>query len=162
MLVRPTLEELLEKVESRYVLSILSAKRARQLVDGAQSLTEPTTPNHVTTAAEEIAEGKIFAVPGKHDDKLTIPLRPEVEIERRRVEEEKLNARIRKEMEEESVSRQVGVELALNAISRAIDENVAEQQAEPEPEVTETEEKESPYALETLIVEIDDEDDEEE
>ena len=38
MLVRPSLEQLLPKVESRYTLAMLVAKRTRQLVDGAQPM----------------------------------------------------------------------------------------------------------------------------
>ena len=38
MLVKPPLERLLPKVENRYTLAILVAKRARQLVDGAETV----------------------------------------------------------------------------------------------------------------------------
>lgn len=38
---------------------MLAAKRARQLKDGAPPLVEPTSPNLLTTALQEIAAGKI-------------------------------------------------------------------------------------------------------
>ncbi len=38
MLVKPPMENLLPKVDNRYTLAILVAKRARQLVDGALPL----------------------------------------------------------------------------------------------------------------------------
>ncbi|NCU26411.1 DNA-directed RNA polymerase subunit omega [Candidatus Nomurabacteria bacterium] len=103
MLVKPTMEKLLGKVSSRYILTILAAKRARQLVNGAQPLAESETPNHVTMACEEISAGKVVAVRGIHS--ATVPLRPEVEAERLREEMEKRNARYREEMEEESNAR---------------------------------------------------------
>jgi DNA-directed RNA polymerase subunit omega len=45
--------------KSRYSLVVLAAKRARQLKDGAPPLVEPTSPNLLTTALQEIAAGKI-------------------------------------------------------------------------------------------------------
>lgn len=45
--------------KSRYSLVVLAAKRARQLRDGAPPLIEPTSPNLLTTALQEIAAGKI-------------------------------------------------------------------------------------------------------
>lgn|GEM_PF-5099656 len=47
------------KPKSRYSLVVLAAKRARQLRDGAPPLIEPTSPNLLTTALQEIAAGKI-------------------------------------------------------------------------------------------------------
>ncbi len=103
MLVKPTMENLLQKVSSRYVLTILAAKRARQLVDGAQPMAKSETPNYVTTACEEIAVGAVLPVRGIHE--VHVPLRPEVEAERLREEIEKRNARYREDMEEESNAR---------------------------------------------------------
>jgi DNA-directed RNA polymerase subunit omega len=45
--------------KSRYSLVVLASKRARQLKDGAPPLVEPTSPNLLTTALQEIAAGKI-------------------------------------------------------------------------------------------------------
>lgn len=103
MLVKPTMESLLKKVSSRYVLTILAAKRARQLVDGAQPMAKSETPNFVTTACEEIAAGKVLPIKGIHH--VHVPLRPEVEADRLREEIEKRNARYREDMEEESNAR---------------------------------------------------------
>ncbi|MHB1454451.1 MAG: DNA-directed RNA polymerase subunit omega [Saccharofermentanales bacterium] len=103
MLVKPTMESLLKKVSSRYVLTILAAKRARQLVDGAQPMAKSDTPNFVTNACEEIAAGKVLPIKGIHH--VTVPLRPEVEADRLREEIEKRNARYREDMEEESNAR---------------------------------------------------------
>lgn len=81
MLIKPPLEKLLPKVECRYTLAMLVAKRTRQLVDGAQPMIESDSPNLVTLACEEIAAGKVICVEGSHNP--TVPLRPEVEEARR-------------------------------------------------------------------------------
>ncbi len=80
MLTKPTIESLLPKTENRYVLSMLTAKRARQLVDGAQPMIDSKTENVVSLAAEEIDADMVKAVKGKVE--VTVPLRPEVEAER--------------------------------------------------------------------------------
>lgn len=80
MLVKPTLEKLLPKVDNRYTLAILVAKRARQLVDGAQPLMFSESPNLVTVACEELASNRISCVKGQVTP--FIPLRPEIEAAR--------------------------------------------------------------------------------
>jgi len=59
MMVKPTVSELLEKVDDRYQLVVITAKRARQLAVGEEPLTKKVEPSTVSTAAREIAEGKI-------------------------------------------------------------------------------------------------------
>ncbi len=55
----PGISELMNKVDCRYTLVIESAKRARQLVDGAEPLTEKHEQNPVSQAAAEIFSEKI-------------------------------------------------------------------------------------------------------
>lgn len=55
----PGVSELKDKVDCRYTLVIESAKRARQLVDGAEPLTESQEANPVSQAAKEIYLDKI-------------------------------------------------------------------------------------------------------
>jgi len=81
MLVKPPLEQLLPKVESRYTLAMLVAKRTRQLVDGAQPMVETDSPNLVTVACEEIAQDKVVCCEGIFTP--VVPLRPEIEEARR-------------------------------------------------------------------------------
>lgn len=59
MIVKPTVKELLEKVDNRFELVVATAKRARQLADGAEKLTDVDEESPVTIAANEIAEGKV-------------------------------------------------------------------------------------------------------
>ena len=55
----PGVSELKEKADCRYTLVVESAKRARQLVDGAEPLTETQEANPVSQAAKEIYSDKI-------------------------------------------------------------------------------------------------------
>jgi len=55
----PSISELKDKADCRYTLVIESAKRARQLVDGAEPLTETQESNPVSQAAKEIYYDKI-------------------------------------------------------------------------------------------------------
>ena len=61
MMVKPTVNELLEKAENRYALVIATSKRARQLSMGAKPMTNKKEESMVTLAADGIAEceGKI-------------------------------------------------------------------------------------------------------
>lgn len=58
-MLEPELDKILEKVDCRYTLVVEVAKRARQLVDGAQALTEEPDPNPVTEAVKEVYEEKV-------------------------------------------------------------------------------------------------------
>ncbi|MTI69932.1 MAG: DNA-directed RNA polymerase subunit omega [Firmicutes bacterium] len=55
----PSINELLEKVDSRYTLVMLVSKRARQLVEGDEPGVEVRTTKSVTTALEEFYEEKL-------------------------------------------------------------------------------------------------------
>ncbi len=62
MMVKPTVNDLLKKSENRYELVIATSKRARQLSEGAEPLTDKKEESNVTLAADEIAEGKVTIV----------------------------------------------------------------------------------------------------
>lgn len=115
MLVKPTLESLLKKVDSRYTLSVVAAKRARQLVNGAQPLAHSDTPNFVTTACEEIKAMRIIPMKGILD--VYIPLRPEVAAERLAAKTALENARLQEAIEETITrnARSAAKEAAMNA-----------------------------------------------
>jgi DNA-directed RNA polymerase subunit omega len=53
------LSDLLEKADCRYTLVVETAKRARQLIDGAQPLTEDEDPNPVSQAVNEVLADRI-------------------------------------------------------------------------------------------------------
>ena len=59
-MVNPSTDRLMKKVDSRYALVVLAAKRSRQLLDGADLLsTEARSTKNVSNALEEIVESKI-------------------------------------------------------------------------------------------------------
>ena len=62
MMIYSTLSTLLDKVDSKYSLVVAVSKRARQLVDGQQSLVESNSIKPVSIAIQEICEGKIKCV----------------------------------------------------------------------------------------------------
>ncbi len=61
---RVDLDALLERVGSKYAMVILAARRARQLVNGAQPLVETQAGKPVTIALEELRAGKLEYVTG--------------------------------------------------------------------------------------------------
>lgn len=62
MMVKPSVNELLQKAENRYALVIATSKRARQLAMGEKPLTDKKEESMVTLAADEIAEEKVKIV----------------------------------------------------------------------------------------------------
>ncbi len=58
-MIYPPLSSLLGKVDSRYTLVVATAKRARQLADGAHKLSKCISEKPVTIALNEINENKI-------------------------------------------------------------------------------------------------------
>ena len=61
MIVKPTVKELLTKVDNRFELVVVTSKRARQISNGQEVLTSVNAESSVTLAANEIAEGKVSA-----------------------------------------------------------------------------------------------------
>jgi len=60
-LLEPSIDSLQEKVDSKYVLVTLAARRARQLLDNKKPLIEnPKSDKYVGIALEEIKAEKIF------------------------------------------------------------------------------------------------------
>lgn len=62
MINNPPIDDLAEKVGSKYALCVVASKRARQIIDHAhnQGLNDlPGKVKPLTAAAEEIEEGKV-------------------------------------------------------------------------------------------------------
>ena len=55
----PSINKIRTKVDSRYTLVILAAKRARDIIEGRPKLTEADVEKPVSIAAKEIAEDLI-------------------------------------------------------------------------------------------------------
>ncbi|NLK71749.1 MAG: DNA-directed RNA polymerase subunit omega [Clostridiales bacterium] len=55
----PSVNQLRDKVDSKYSLVILTAKRAREIIDGSPKLIDTDIEKPVSIAAIEIAEGLV-------------------------------------------------------------------------------------------------------
>ena len=58
-MINPSIVDLLEKVDNRYSLVIITSKRARQIIDGSVPLTTVPSNKALTIAINEVNEGKI-------------------------------------------------------------------------------------------------------
>jgi DNA-directed RNA polymerase subunit omega len=58
-MISPSIVSLLDKVDNRYSLVVVTAKRARQLIDGEKALVDIDSTKPVTVAIIEIDDGKI-------------------------------------------------------------------------------------------------------
>jgi DNA-directed RNA polymerase subunit omega len=58
-MIEPSLEVLLDKVDSKFSLITMVSKRARQLNNGYPRLVKSNSMKNVTVALEEIADGKV-------------------------------------------------------------------------------------------------------
>ena len=64
MITDPSIDKLLDRVDSRYSLASLAAKRAHELENGdVEMLSSYQSPRVVGRAFEEIADGKIIVDP---------------------------------------------------------------------------------------------------
>jgi len=64
---RITVEDCLEKVDNRFELVLVGAKRAKQLLKGARPLVVSEN-KEVVTALREIAEGKVLIEPAEAEE----------------------------------------------------------------------------------------------
>ncbi len=58
-MINPSIDILVTKVDSKYTLVVLAAKRAREIMDGSAPLFESKSNKQVTIALEEISHDKI-------------------------------------------------------------------------------------------------------
>ena len=55
----PAIDSLLDKVDSKYSMVIVSARRARQLLAGARKQVDTPSDKPVTVALQELAAGQL-------------------------------------------------------------------------------------------------------
>ncbi|MBU5677355.1 DNA-directed RNA polymerase subunit omega [Alkaliphilus sp. MSJ-5] len=64
----PPINELLDKVDSRYTLVVAAAKRARQLIDGDEvKIVDPYSTKPVSIATQEIFEDQVLYTSGEEE-----------------------------------------------------------------------------------------------
>lgn len=56
---RVTVEDCLEKVDNRFALVLLAARRTKQILKGSQPLIDKTDNKPIVTALREVAAGKV-------------------------------------------------------------------------------------------------------
>ncbi len=100
MILKPSIDILLDKVPSKYSLVILEAKRAHELEAGARATQEFTSVKSTLRALEEIESGNVILHPNPEEKREA--MRRQAEVERLRLEEEerKIKAQIAKEKED--------------------------------------------------------------
>ncbi|QZY57128.1 DNA-directed RNA polymerase subunit omega [Crassaminicella profunda] len=59
-MLNPSINDLLQKVDSRYSLVVAASKRAREIIDGDERLTEVDSNKPVTIATYEISKDAIL------------------------------------------------------------------------------------------------------
>mgnify|MGYP000924798081 CR=1 FL=1 len=71
MMLYPAINELNKLTDSRYTLVVLTAKRARDIIDGKPVLTDVEAERPVSLATNEIAEGLItYKRSDEHDEEV--------------------------------------------------------------------------------------------
>ncbi|HAK74066.1 MAG TPA: DNA-directed RNA polymerase subunit omega [Sporomusaceae bacterium] len=58
-MIHPSLDSLVSKVDSKYTLVTLAAKRAREIMSGEPAAAESKSNKPVTLALEEISQNKV-------------------------------------------------------------------------------------------------------
>jgi len=58
-MINPSIMDLLNKVDDRYSLVILTSKRARQLIEGSEPLINTKSRKALTIAINEVYEGEV-------------------------------------------------------------------------------------------------------
>lgn len=58
-MIHPSLDTLVDKVDSKYTLVVLAAKRAREIMNGEGSLVDSKSNKPVTVALEEISQSRV-------------------------------------------------------------------------------------------------------
>lgn len=58
-MLNPSFNELAKRGDSRYTLVMLTAKRARKIIEGSEPLVETSSKKPVSIALQEVLEGKI-------------------------------------------------------------------------------------------------------
>lgn len=101
MMLKPSIDTLLDKVPSKYSLVILQAKRAHELEAGATPTQAFKSVKSTLQALEEIESGHVVIHPDPAAKRAAVRARIEAERLAREEEERKIKEQIAKEKEEE-------------------------------------------------------------
>ncbi|MCL5046662.1 MAG: DNA-directed RNA polymerase subunit omega [Actinobacteria bacterium] len=59
-MINPPLDQLIDKVDSKYTLVVAAAKRGREIMNGKPKLVETKSNKPVSIALQELASGKLY------------------------------------------------------------------------------------------------------
>ena len=105
MMLEPSIDKLLERVDSKYSLVILEAKRAHELRDGERPTKEFKAVKRTLQALEEIAAGTVTIHPSPEAKRETLVQKRELEHLQERMKEKKIKEQIAKEEAEEEAKQ---------------------------------------------------------
>lgn len=100
MMLKPSIDTLLDQVPSKYSLVILEAKRAHELEKGAEPTMAFKSEKSTLRALEEIEAGLVTIHPDPDVKREAVRRRAEIERLRREEEERKIKEQIAREKEE--------------------------------------------------------------
>lgn len=100
MMLKPSIDTLLDKVPSKYSLVVLQAKRAHELEAGAKPSQEFTSVKSTLRALEEIESGNVIIHPDPEAKRAAVRAKIEEERLLKEEEERKIKERIAKEKED--------------------------------------------------------------
>lgn len=100
MMLKPSIDTLLDKVPSKYSLVILEAKRAHELEAGAPATQGFKSEKSTLRALEEIESGNVTIHPDPEGKREAVRRRIEEEKRRKEEEEKKIKEQIAKEKED--------------------------------------------------------------
>ena len=100
MMLKPSIDTLLDQVPSKYSLVILEAKRAHELEAGAAATKEFESVKSTLRALEEIEAGLVTIHPDPEGKREAVRRRAELERLRKEEEERKIKEQIAQENEE--------------------------------------------------------------
>lgn len=100
MMLKPSIDTLLDKVPSKYSLCVLQAKRAHELEAGAKPTKNFSSVKSTLRALEEIEAGLVTIHPDPEAKRAAVRARIEAERLAREEEERKIKEQIAKEKEE--------------------------------------------------------------
>lgn len=100
MMLKPSIDTLLDKVPSKYSLCVLQAKRAHELEAGAKPTKAFTSVKSTLRALEEIEAGLVMIHPDPESKREAARARLARALEEREEEEQKIKKQIVKEHED--------------------------------------------------------------
>ncbi|RZI49083.1 DNA-directed RNA polymerase subunit omega [Lactococcus kimchii] len=105
MMLEPSIDKLLDHVESKYSLVVLEAKRAHELRDGERPTQEFKAVKRTLQSLEEIADGTVKIHPAPELKRKTLMEKRELERLQAKLKEQRIKEQIAKEEAEEEAKQ---------------------------------------------------------